>query len=123
MAIGKNAIKRVENNGYSKVKTAAPDMENSHVIANISEEVMEKMVKPVEEKTAKKVATKKTTAKKAASKKATEQKAVAPVKEEIAVAAVKKPVAKKAPVKKAVKEKKPAVEKVELGKDMPYYLL
>ena len=123
MPIGKNAIKRVENNGYSNVKTAAPDMENSHVIANISEEVMEKMVKPVEEKTAKKVAAKKTTAKKAASKKATEQKAVAPVKEEIAVAAVKKPVAKKAPVKKAVKEKKPAVEKVELGKDMPYYLL
>ena len=29
MPIGKNAIKRVENNGYSKVKTSAPDMENS----------------------------------------------------------------------------------------------
>ena len=34
MPIGKNAIKRVENNGYSKVETSAPDMENSHVIAN-----------------------------------------------------------------------------------------
>lgn len=29
MPIGKNAIKRVENNGYSKVTTSAPDMENS----------------------------------------------------------------------------------------------
>ena len=29
MPIGKNAIKRVANNGYSNVKTTAPDMENS----------------------------------------------------------------------------------------------
>ena len=36
MPIGKNAIKRVENNGYSKVKTTAPDMENS-VIAKVEE--------------------------------------------------------------------------------------
>ena len=32
MPIGKNAIKRVTNNGYSKVKAEAPDMENSTVI-------------------------------------------------------------------------------------------
>ena len=31
MPIGKNAIKRVNNNGYSNVKTTAPDMENSIV--------------------------------------------------------------------------------------------
>lgn len=31
MPIGKNSIKRVANNGYSNVKTAAPDMENSTV--------------------------------------------------------------------------------------------
>lgn len=31
MPIGKNAIKRVANNGYSNVKTSAPDMENSVV--------------------------------------------------------------------------------------------
>lgn len=31
MPIGKNAIKRVANNGYSNVKTEAPDMENSTV--------------------------------------------------------------------------------------------
>ena len=48
MPIGKNAIKRVENNGYSKVKTAAPDMENSSVIAKPDEQVVEKMVVPVE---------------------------------------------------------------------------
>ena len=33
MPIGKNAIKRVENNGYSNVQTSAPDMENSVVLA------------------------------------------------------------------------------------------
>lgn len=32
MSIGKNAIKRVENNGYSNVQTSAPDMENSDVV-------------------------------------------------------------------------------------------
>ena len=31
MPIGKNAIKRISNNGYSNVKTEAPDMENSEV--------------------------------------------------------------------------------------------
>ena len=49
MPIGKNAVKRVENNGYSKVQSAAPDMENSNVIANVDEQVMQVMVKPVEE--------------------------------------------------------------------------
>ncbi len=32
MPIGKNAIKRVENNGYSNVQTSAPDMENSEIL-------------------------------------------------------------------------------------------
>lgn len=31
MPIGENAIKRVENNGYSKVQTSCPDMENSEI--------------------------------------------------------------------------------------------
>lgn len=93
MPIGKNAIKRVENNGYSKVNTTAPDMENSTVIANVSEEVMEKMVKPVEKKTAKKAPAKKTA----------------------------KPAPKK-PVKKATKSEE-KVERVEVGSDLPYYLL
>ena len=32
MPIGKNAISRVANNGYSNVKSTAPDMENSAVL-------------------------------------------------------------------------------------------
>lgn len=31
MPIGKNSLKRVSNNGYSKVATSAPDMENSEI--------------------------------------------------------------------------------------------
>lgn len=95
MAIGKNAIKRVENNGYSNVKTAAPDMENSHVIANPDPQVTEKLIAPVEATTAKK-----TTAKKPAQKKT-------PVK------------------KTAVKSVagKDGFKRVGLGADMPYYLL
>lgn len=37
MPIGKNAIKRVENNGYSKVESHAPDMENSVVVEPAAE--------------------------------------------------------------------------------------
>ena len=37
MPIGKNSIKRVSNNGYSKVKTTAPDMENSVSVEEIAE--------------------------------------------------------------------------------------
>ena len=59
MPIGKNAIKRVENNGYSKVKTDAPDMENSHVIANPDVQFVEKMIAPVEQATAAKATAKK----------------------------------------------------------------
>ena len=57
MSIGKSAIKRVENSGYSKVTTAAPDMQNSHVIAAPAEEVTEKLIAPIE---AKKAVSKKT---------------------------------------------------------------
>lgn len=32
MPVGKNALKRVTNNGYSKVEVSAPDMENSEVV-------------------------------------------------------------------------------------------
>ena len=99
MPIGKNAIKRVENNGYSKVKTAAPDMENSSVIPNISEEVMEKMVKPIEKKTA---------VKKAPAKKAVPAKKATPAK---------KPVVKKSTAKND------GFNMVEVGTDLPYYLL
>ena len=106
MPIGKNAINRVKNNGYSNVETSAPDMENS-VIANPDPQVVEKMVKPVEEKTAKKAPAKKTTAKKAPAKKAEATPAEAPAK---------KPAAKKAPANDGFK-------RVEVGNEMPYYLL
>lgn len=95
MAIGKNAIKRVENNGYSNVKTSAPDMENSNVIAKPDAQVVEKLIAPVEEQCAKKTTAKKTTAKKPATKK---------------------------PATKKVQEKDGFV-RVSFGEEMPYYLL
>ena len=70
MPIGKNAIKRVENNGYSKVQSTAPDMQNSHVIAAPDAQVVEKIVEPIVKKTA----SKKAPAKKSAPKKATAKK-------------------------------------------------
>ena len=91
MPIGKNAIKRVENNGYSKVKTSAPDMENSNVIANPDPQTIEKMVAPVE-KAAKKTA-------------------------------AKKPAAKKTPKKAPKLAEKDGFIRVEVGGEMPYYLL
>ena len=59
MSIGKSAINRVENNGYSKVKSDAPDMQNSLVLGAPDVQVVEKIIKPVEHKTVKKSTTKK----------------------------------------------------------------
>ena len=98
MPIGKNAIKRVENNGYSKVKTSAPDMENSNVIANPDPQVVEKMVAPVEKATAKKPVAKKP-------------------------AAAKKPAVKKVTPAAKKTEEKDGFVRVEVGAAMPYYLL
>ena len=66
MPIGKNSIKRVANNGYSKVVTSAPDMENSVALDTLP--VNEAVT---EEKTsaAKKTAVKKTSAKSTDAKK------------------------------------------------------
>lgn len=60
MPIGKNSIKRVANAGYSRVKTEAPDMENSEIKAEAKTEETD----AVREKTA----VKKTPAKKSAPK-------------------------------------------------------
>ena len=114
MPIGKSALKRVENNGYSAVKTSAPDMENSTVV--------EKKSAPVSQKTAKE------TVKKPAAAKKTAKKPEAKKPE------AKKPAAKKAPAKigetkapvvKAVETAtgKDGFEKVSLGGEMPVYLL
>ena len=69
MSIGKSALKRVENSGYSKVKTEAPDMLSSHVIAAPAEEVAEKLIAPIEEKKTAKKTAKKTTKKACSPKK------------------------------------------------------
>ena len=76
MSIGKNAIKRVENNGYSNVKTEAPDMVNSTVIGATSPEVIEMVEKEVQ----KQVAPKKAPAKKPSTTKTTAPKTKAPEK-------------------------------------------
>lgn len=137
MPIGKNAIKRVENNGYSKVKTSAPDMENSHVIAAPDKQVVEKLVAPVEKATAAKTAAKKATATKPAAKTAAKSSAKpaakAPAKEttKTPVKATKKSAAGSSSVKKTTVqktttkpvEKKNGFARVELGSSMPYYLL
>lgn len=67
MPIGKNAIKRVENNGYSKVKSEAPDMENSTEFPLAPKPMKKKSTvksaasaKPAAKKTAAKPAGKKT---------------------------------------------------------------
>ncbi len=105
MPIGKNAIKRVENNGYSKVASKAPDMENSSVIANLDPQVEEKIISPVAKKTA---------TRKPAAKKPTE------VAAEIAPAAAP---AKTAQKRKCAKKSKDGFIRIEVGEAMPYYLL
>ena len=119
MPIGKNALKRVSNNGYSAVKSTAPDMENSEVVVKTKQEQPKK--KPTSAKSAPKTKTAKPEEKPAAKKSA-------PVK--------KADDAKKAPAK--VKAEKPVAAKVPkveetahpdgfirtaLGDDMPVYLL
>lgn len=108
MPIGKNSIKRVANNGYSAVKTTAPDMENSVIV--IPEE------KPVKTETAATAKAEKPAAKKPAAKKPS----------------TKKPAAKKpAPTIPTAVETASAVtgEKdgfkgyYNIGDDMPIYLL
>lgn len=53
MPIGKSSIKRVANAGYSKVKTEAPDMENSVVAKPTPKKAAAKKTTPVSKKTAK----------------------------------------------------------------------
>ena len=47
MPIGKNALKRVTNNGYSNVKATAPDMENSVVATVIPAPEVKEMISTV----------------------------------------------------------------------------
>ncbi len=100
MPIGKSSIKRVKD-GYSNVKSTAPDMENSTVLANPAPEVVE-MVAP-KKKAAPKAAPK-ASAKKSAPKKATPKK-------------------KTAPKISADEERPEGFKKIALGDEMPDYLL
>ena len=133
MPIGKNAIKRVTNNGYSNVKSSAPDMENSVI------EEKKSAPAAVKKNPAPKADAKKNTAPKAAVAKSAVTKKAAPKK-----ASENKPAEKPAEATPEVKkslEKEPVfspvntAEKVvaapekenagytNLGRDLPYYLL
>ena len=105
MPIGKNSLKRVTNNGYSAVKTAAPDMENSTVVTEPTPVAETKLATPKAEK---KPATK-TTAKKAATAKA-DTKPAAKTAPKADKPAEKKPATKTTAKKPTTATKKPATK-------------
>ena len=124
MPIGKNAIKRVNNNGYSNVQTSAPDMENS-VIAEVEEkkETAKKSTSSVAPKTQKKTTPKAPTAQKAAS---TSKKTSSP-KTELTPKKSMETEPDLNPVKTAEKvvsnNEREGDGYVNLGGKLPYYLL
>lgn len=133
MPIGKNAIKRVSNNGYSSVKSTAPDMENSVINEKKAEapnaEAAEKKTAP-----ANKTSPKAGSAKEKAAPKAEASKAAAPKKAPAKKAAPKKsmekeptlfPVntAKTVAFKKEEKGARTGDGYINLGGELPYYLL
>ena len=93
MPVGKNSLKRVTNNGYSKVATTAPDMDNSVVVT--PEETKEE-IKVVEVK--------------AAPKKNTAPK-------------TKKPATPKPKTEKAEVTRPDGFARYEFGQDLPVHLL
>lgn len=159
MPIGKNAIKRVENNGYSNVASSAPDMENSIVAEPaLSEQKASPAVaaetlpeakmtsaepakrrrgrpvkeKPVKEETAAAsptaAAPKRRTAKAAEKKTATAAEntaaeAAETKTEKAAENKQAKPARTRKTAVKAAKNEKNGFERVELGGEMPYWLL
>ena len=109
MPIGKNALKRVSNNGYSALKSTAPDMENSELLeaaATVSEKktaAKKKAEKPAAKKTEPKAAPKKSAAEKV-------EKAEPEVKAETTL--------------EVVETSHPdGFVKISCGMDMPVYLL
>ena len=130
MPIGKNAIKRVSNNGYSSVKTSAPDMENSVVAEEQNAQAIAE--KPAAEK---KPTQKKTTkaSPKAATPKVETQKVELPKKAPSKKAAPKKSMEVE-PTFSPVNTAKVVISKIEenerkgngyinIGGELPYYLL
>ena len=110
MPIGKNAIKRVSNNGYSNVKSEAPDMENS---------VVAKPEKPAEKKStaAKKAPAKKPAATKSAPKNSEAPKKTATKKTDETAKKTESATKKTAP--KATAEKKSAPKASPVKKSAP----
>ncbi len=100
MPLGKDSIKRVRNNGYSRVTTSAPDMENSSIVEPIDLSVVVVDVSDVE---AEQKATEPATKKKTAPKK----KADAPTGQKKTTTPKKKSEPKPAPKKRTKSIKKP----------------
>ena len=115
MPIGTNAIKRVTNNGYSNVKTSAPDMENSAVVEKKATVETKKTTATVSTKTTK-AAVK--TDKKPAVKKAAVKKSMETEPELALVKTLEKVIEK--PADASVRE---GDGYINLGGTLPYYLL
>ena len=117
MPIGKSAINRITNNGYSSVKTDAPDMENSTVLTNPSPEVIEKMI-PSSKTLAPKA--KKTAS---AAKKSTPNKK-SPTEKNTAAKKNSAPKAKQASTSKTENsEEKNGFVYINVGQELPVHLL
>ena len=133
MPIGKNAIKRVTNNGYSNVKASAPDMENSVVVSDKSELVKEKLtpptaapIKATQPKAARKVQPKaEAQAKPKATKKASAGKSAPTPKKSMETEPELSPVktAEKVIKKAAQAPKRQGEGYINLGGELPDYLL
>ena len=108
MPLGKNSIKRAANNGYSNVKNAAPDMENSEVLETKTEAVLT------------------STPKKATRKTCVKEPVIAPTETKEIIPPVEKSAPKKKPTAKKTAKKTESVDgfkRVSFGEEMPYYLL
>ena len=124
MPIGKNSIKRVVNNGYSKVASSAPDMENSTVAPKANDTKKKALPKTAASKTAPK------SAKKAESPVERAKKKVEETKKAASKQSQKKPVTAKAtkmqtakPTAKNDSPKREGEGYVNLGGILPIYLL
>lgn len=113
MPIGKNAIKRISNNGYSNVQTTAPDMENSVVEEKI----------PVVEK--KKITIKKTAKTKQAPKTGEKNTSAPTQKKSMETEPDLSPVktAQRVTKKSTKAQKRQGVGYVNLGGELPVHLL
>ena len=124
MPIGKNALKRVSNNGYSNVNTSAPDMENSEVVENKAPVTEEKPATKKATKTTKKVDVPKAKPTDVPAEKAEEKQPETKATPKKSPPKTKKPTTEKPETKKEEESSHPdGFVKVALGMDMPAYLL